>query len=224
MGWFSLFHPSNSLLTAAKLTGIYSNFAAVMYQEPGSPQPRGVWSMEGLNVASGVAARAVSSFDALNIMSGLSLAGRPQQLLQQRVSAAKYAVQTVTSAGFSTYMVACVSPVYSDSTLLVRAELSGVANPQVTGISIAQYNLCRQPNSAAPIVLTNCSGTATTGDPIDALGMLLVASMTVHGGLSLSGMDSSQPAGVSVHYGIRALSHLGSNLTRTGRIVIEEWR
>lgn len=224
MGWYSLFHPNNGLLTAAKLTGIYSNFASAMYQEPGAPQPRGVWNMETLNVGSGITATGVGSFDTLNTASGLSVGGRPQQLLQQRVAAAKYTVQIIGTAAFSTYMVACISPVFSDSTLLVRAEISGVANPQITGISIAQYNLCRQPNSASPVVLTNSSATATTADPVDVLGMLLVGSVTVHAGLSLTGVDSSQPAGVSVHYGIRAFGHLGSNLMRTGRILIEEWR
>lgn len=93
MGWSSLSFPFGSLLTAAKMTQVYSNFASAMMQESGSPPPSGVWSFQGqvrvgsdfyvpgsseygyISVVSGVSAPGVSSFGSLAVSSGVSAPG-----------------------------------------------------------------------------------------------------------------------------------------------------
>jgi hypothetical protein len=85
MGWSSLSFPFGSLLTAVKMTQVYSNFASALAQESGAPPPSGVWSFQGqvsvasdffapgsssfghVSVSSGVSAPGVSSFDAINV-------------------------------------------------------------------------------------------------------------------------------------------------------------
>jgi hypothetical protein len=71
MGWSSLSFPFGSLLTAAKMTQVYSNFASLVAQESGAPHP-GVW-----DVSSGISAPQVSSFGTLNVTGALTGPGAP---------------------------------------------------------------------------------------------------------------------------------------------------
>lgn len=68
MGWSSLSFPFGSLLTAAKMTQVASNFASLAYQESGAPQLGG---QGNIGVGSGLSVPAVGSFGMLQVGSGM---------------------------------------------------------------------------------------------------------------------------------------------------------
>ncbi len=172
MSWSSLSFPFGSLLTAAKVTQIYSNFAAALYQEPGAPQPTGTWSFAGdvrvgsglfapgssdfgsinvrslFNLNGGIGVPGVSSFGALNVASDFQIRGVHTKQLLQRVHVFDTTSRSSSTATFSSYVVASITPLSSLSQIHIRAGLH--VNLQTdAGIVIMGSHLMRNPLGAA---------------------------------------------------------------------------
>ncbi len=273
MGWSSMSFPFGSLLAAAKMTQVFSNFASLAYQESGAPQlgglgnisvgsglsipgvaslghtqagsgfaGPGVSSFDSVSVASGYSAPGVSSFDQIqaasgyasagvasfgtaNAASGFNLRGVPTKHLLQRIPFFSTTSRGTTSAVFSTYAVASITPLSSLSTILVRA---GIYYTIIGGgaASTLDSHLMRNPTGAASsfAYLTNSavSQNANVGAAMGAawgnnIGLPIAGLMAFEAADSAGNLDARQ-------YGIDWHGLGGSVIgIQGGYVTVEEW-
>jgi hypothetical protein len=222
MGWSSLSFPFGSLLTAAKMTQVYSNFASLMAQESGSPDPSGVWSFAAATV---IDAPGSHHFGWLNVDSGLAVGGQPAKALIQSIFIQRTAADLNSTQTFSTFIVASLTPQFGDSLIKIRGILNAGAVGAVNAADIVgRANLCRAPNGT-PVVLTDSSNGLSMGLFASWLGAQVNA---VYGSLPFDFQETSPGSGAALQYGIRYAAFFntfsGYVVTTRGSLLVEEWR
>ncbi len=250
MAWGALTFPGSSTLTSALMNQVASNFAAIMFQESGSPQPTGTWSFGGavdvrsvlhvpgsahigaLTVDSGLSAAnivfpGVGSFGALNVVSQYTLAGNVAKALIQSVFrevSSNYG--SATPSVYSTYMVASLTPKFADSLIRIRANVVLLANNNNPVIARASANLTRGlggvPDSGG-LTLTASLAPGSQNGPL--VGDSTNAGLQVTGGICLAFDETSPGSGTALQYAIRwADVKSSTSFVLWGQLTVEEWR
>lgn len=250
MGWSSMSFPLSSYLPSSTMNAVFSNFASLAAQESGAPvinslnalgfntfghvevtsgvsAPQtssfGTLNALQLNVASGLSAPQASSMGVLDVHSQYTLNGNIAKALIQSVFASTYATQANTTATFSTYIVASLTPKFSDSLIVVEADLIGESTGGGGGSEQMRANLCRAPNGT-PVVLTTSAAASTA---MDAIGSTL-ANFLLLAPLHFSYQETSPASGTALQYGLRfaATNAVNANVVNANgaRIRVQEWR
>jgi hypothetical protein len=226
MSWSSLSFPFGSLLTAAKMTQVASNFASAMYQESGAPLPAGVWSFGGgVDVASVFHVPGSAHIGALNVDSGLSIGGLAAKELIQSVEGLPSGTLVSSTNVFSTYAVASITPKFADSLILVDAEIDiFIPTQTAVGFGYAGANLCRSPNGT-PVVLRPTSSAALANVPY--IGVTNSGTQNLRGMQTFRYQEASPGSGTPVQYGLRFAA--GANASQGvqaqyGMVRVQEWR
>lgn len=250
MAWTSLTFPGSSGLTSTLMNEVASNFAALAFQESGAPvinslnalgfntlghvevasgvsAPQtssfGTLNALQLNVASGISAPQASSLGVLDVHSQYTLNGNIAKALIQSIFASTYTTQANTTATFSTYLVASLTPKFSDSLIVVEADLIGESTGGGGGSEQMRANLCRAPNGT-PVVLTTSTAASTT---MDSIGSTLVNFLML-APFHFSYQETSPASGTALQYGLRfaATNAVNANVVNANgaRIRVQEWR